>query len=343
MPLKRLLKSLVTGLLVAACLWTAPATAAGTTPLALVPQVDSFGNKVPGCLLYFFVAGTVASPQNAYSDFGLTQNPNPVLQCDQAGRVPMHWLADGLIHIRLTDSAGLVIVDTTMQVLGPSSGGGGGGGTVDPTSIFSTGNLKADYGTGPLSGFVRCNGLTIGNATSGATERANADTQPLFIRLYSVDPNLAVSGGRTGNALNDYNAGKTIALPDWRGRALAFLDDMGNGLAGRLTATFFGTAANVLGASGGAQQQGLSTANLPPYTPAGGITNGTITMNGTGGTTVGGAVNRVVDGDAPAGTANSQFSFSQAASTFAGTAQGGTSTGFSVVQPTMLATLYIKL
>jgi hypothetical protein len=158
-------------------LTSCPLHAAGTTPLALVPQVDSQGNPASACLLYFFVAGTTATPQNAYADFGLTQPLANPLSCDQAGRVPMHWLADGLIHIRLTDSFGLQIVDTTMQVLGPSSGGGGGGGTVDPTSIMSTGDLKVKYATGPLTGFVRTNGLTIGNAGSGATERANADTQ----------------------------------------------------------------------------------------------------------------------------------------------------------------------
>ncbi|MGH1556406.1 hypothetical protein ACRAWF_45655 [Streptomyces sp. L7] len=75
-------------------------------------------------LLNFYVAGTVATPQTAYADFGLTTPlPNPLV-CDQSGRVPLHWLADGLIHVRLTDSAGGVIVDNTLQVLGPSSGGG---------------------------------------------------------------------------------------------------------------------------------------------------------------------------------------------------------------------------
>jgi hypothetical protein len=36
-------------------------------------------------------------------------------------------------------------------VIGPSSGGGGGGGTVDPTTIATTGDVKATYGIGPIS------------------------------------------------------------------------------------------------------------------------------------------------------------------------------------------------
>jgi hypothetical protein len=334
------LKTLGFAILSAFALWTAPAQSAGTLPLAMAQQIDINGQPLAGCIVSFFVAGTVASPQNSFSDFGLSQNPNPILTCDQSGRIPMFWLADGLVHVRLTDFSGLQIIDTTMQVLGPSSGGGGGGGTVDPTAILATGDLKPKYGTGPLSGFVRLNGLTIGTATSGASERANADTQALFIYLYSVDPNLVVSGGRTGNALNDYNANKTITLPDWRGRALAALDDMGNSAAGRLTATFFGTSATVLGAGGGNQTNTLSVTNLPPITPAGTIVS---VVNGGAGALflvqapTGGPIN--IGGAGSGGTEV----VPTVASTFTGTPIGGASGPLAILPPMMLATIYIKL
>ena len=348
-----LLKKLANAALLAlfgTTLWMAapaPARAAGTTPLALAVQRDSFGNAVPGCLLYFYVAGTVATPQNAYSDFGLTSALGNPLSCDQAGRVPMHWLADGLIHIRLTTFDGTPIVDTTMQVLGPSAGGGGGGGTVDPTAIIATGDLKARYGTGVIAGFVRANGQSIGNATCGCSERANADTQALFIYLYNTDPNLTVSGGRTGNALNDFNAGKQLSLPDWRGRALAFLDDMGASAAGRLTSTYFGTSPTVLGAASSfADSRTMLVANLPPYTPAGAIGNGAITFPVAKITSSGGGSTAAIV-TSPSVSSSSDITGAlgpqQASSTFTGTAQGGTSTPFSVIQPTMLATIYLKL
>jgi hypothetical protein len=178
----------------------------------------------------------------------------------------MHFLADGLIHIALLDSTGATILDTTLPTLGSSSGGGGGG-TVDPTSIMSTGDLKVKYSTGVLAGFVRTNGLTIGNATSGASERANSDTQALFIFLYNCgDATLTVSGGRSGNAISDYNAGKTITLPNYSGRALAALDDQGAGAQGILTAPYFGVAATVLGAAGGFQNATIGIAFLPLIT-----------------------------------------------------------------------------
>lgn len=348
--MRKRLKTLAFAMLTALGLPALPALGAGTTPLSLVQQFDSSGQPLAGCLLYFFQAGTVATPQNAFADFGLTTPlPNP-LQCDASGRVPQHWLADGLIHIRLTDSSGVVQIDTTMQVLGPSSGGGGGGGTVDPTTILQTGDEKIRYGTGPLAGFVRENGLTIGNATSGATERANADTQNLFVYLYQTDPNLSVSGGRTGNALNDYNSGKTIALPDMRGRIDAFLDDMGNSAAGRLTSTFFGSGATTLGAAGGSQQAQLATANLPPYTPSGSIANGSISVSSSDGITSstcsggsGGCSVGIGGGGAFGFRIGPSFGVSQGASTFAGSAQGGTSAPFAILPPMMLKTVYIKL
>lgn len=104
----------------------APLHAAGTIPLALAIQLDTNGNVAANCRATFLQAGTVAAKQNVYADFSLTQPLSNPLSCDQAGRLPMFWLADGLIHVRLTTSAGAPIVDTTMQVLGPSSGGGGG-------------------------------------------------------------------------------------------------------------------------------------------------------------------------------------------------------------------------
>ena len=47
---------------------------------------------------------------------------------------------------------------------------------------------------------------------------------------------------------------------------------MGNSAAGRLTATYFGTAATVLGAAGGTESRTLTAAQLPasiPYTDPG--------------------------------------------------------------------------
>jgi hypothetical protein len=257
----------------------ATAQGAGTVPgFSLTPQFDLTGRIAPGCKLSIIQAGTVSTPQNAYSDSGLTLVlPNP-LTCDAAGRLPQWFVADGSIKLRLTTSAGVqIFVGDNLLVIGASSGGGGGS-PVDPTTILTTGDIKAVYGTGVVTGFVRLNGRTIGSATSGATERANSDVQALFLYLWGADANLTVSGGRGISAAADWASNKTIALPDFRGRVPAGLDDMGNSAASRLTSTYFGSAATTLGVTGGGESQTLTLAQAPT-----GITaTGTFSLSGSG-------------------------------------------------------------
>ncbi len=318
----------------------APVLAAGTTPFALVPQTDQGGSIAAGCKLYFYQSGTVATPQDSYVDYGLTtKNPWP-LTCDQGGRVPMHWLADGLVHLTLLDSFGGMLADTTMYALGPSSGGGGGGSSVDPTSLFQTGTIMSFYGSGARSGYVRANGLTIGNGTSGATERANNDVQGLFLYLYGADGSLTVSGGRSGNALADFNAGKQLTLPDMRGRVIAGDDSMGNGDAGRLAGGALAPGRFTLGYAGGESGHTLTVAEMPSHNHSiidpGHTHNTTATQVG-----VGGSPSLISGGT---GSPFGNFNFNVGSSLTGITVQNnGGGSSHNLMQPTMLATLYLKL
>lgn len=209
---------------------------AGTLTICLNQQFDQNGAPLAGGILYIYQAGTVSTLQNAYQDFGLsTPMPNPMtLPAD--GRIPMFWLADGLVHARLTDSYGVVRFDTTMQTIGPSSGGGGGGGGggVDPTSVLTTGDFKWRPTSETLTGWVKSNAQTIGSPTSGASERANNDTQSLFVYLWNnfTNAKCPVSGGRGSSGNADFAANKTIQLPDLRGVTPVGLDDMGSSARG---------------------------------------------------------------------------------------------------------------
>lgn len=210
---------------------------AGSISLSLSQQFDELGSPLSGGKLFFIQAGTTSTPQNAYYDTDLTLPlPNPVT-LDAAGRVPAFYLADGQIKIRLTSATGITQIEQdNLLVIGPSSGGGGGG-TVDPTTVFQTGDcLWLDY-QGTRNGWVRDNGRTIGSASSGATERANADTSALFVYLWNTfsDTICPVSTGRGANAAADFAANKTITLPDKRGYIPGGLDDMGNSAASRYT------------------------------------------------------------------------------------------------------------
>jgi hypothetical protein len=352
----------------------------GTISLSLTQQFDALGEPLAGGLLYFRQAGTVATPQNAFQDAALTiPHPNPIT-LNAAGRVPQFYLADGTIKILLTDRYGIEqITADNILVVGPSGGGGGGGG-VDPTTVFGTGDLKCVYGTAIISGWVRLNGRTIGNSTSGATERANADCQALFTYLWNADSGLSVSGGRGISGAADWAANKTINLPDCRTRAPAGLADMGNSALDTFGGVTFARGnATSIGAILGNARVTLVTANFPPYTPTGSLslstsvsTSVTTTVTSSlsaanvsiptrlytasvgasdlthlsAGNNAGadaGTTNWSVSGTVTSSASSPATSSASTTGSFTGNAQGGTSTAFDSISPYFLVTFYIKL
>ena len=100
---------------------------------------------------------------------------------------------------------------------------------------FTTGDLKPTMKNVADAGWVLCNDGTIGNATSGGTARANADTAALFSLLWTNVSNTyaPVSGGRGGSAAADFAANKTIGLTLMLGRALG-VAGAGAGLSARV-------------------------------------------------------------------------------------------------------------
>lgn len=149
----------------------------------------------------------------------------------------------------------------------------------DGTSVVAaaseiTGTVKDYIGTSAPAGYVLASGRTIGDASSGATERANADTATLFALIWDSMANTeaAVSGGRGASAAADFAAHKTIALPDARGRVIAGKDNMGGTAASRLTVGVSGITSTTLGASGGAEGVTLTAAQsgLPLHNHSGG-------------------------------------------------------------------------
>lgn len=104
----------------------------------------------------------------------------------------------------------------------------------DATYGFTTGDAKLTIKTVADTGWVMANDGTIGNAASGGTTRANADTAALYTLLWNNISNTyaAVSTGRGANAAADFAANKTIALPKALGRALA-VSGAGAGLTAR--------------------------------------------------------------------------------------------------------------
>ena len=122
---------------------------------------------------------------------------------------------------------------------------------------------------------------------------------------------------------------------------------MGGSAASRLSSTSIGTGGpTTLGGSGGADTKTLGTNNLPPYTPSGSVglssANTTIinpstiiSIQGTGGGSILG-----IGWNSGGTIANMGSSMS---ASFTGSAQGGTSTAFSLAQPTIIANKLLRI
>jgi hypothetical protein len=241
---------------------------AGTINLALTQQLDEYGEPLSGGQLYIIQAGTISTPQNPFQDTALSIVMANPITLDAAGRIPQFFLADGQIKVRLQDASGVVkFQQDNLLVIGPSAGGGGGGGSVDPTTVWQTGDMKIRYDNAIIAGFVRVNGKTIGGPSSTGSELADPSAQPLFNFLWGKDPTLVVApGGRGANAAADWAANKTIALPDGRNRLLMALADMGNSDIGYLANNTFTKGNQItLGSMLGAARLQLTQTQLPNH------------------------------------------------------------------------------
>jgi len=144
-----------------------------------------------------------------------------------------------------------------------------------PFSSFTvpTGTVWEFHGaTLPSGGWLWANGQTVGNATSNATGRANADTLALFMQIWTDFPNsirpILTSAGaassRGASALADFNANKQLPISDKRCVVSIGRDAMGGaGTLGLITDGGCGITGTVLGVSGGAQNVVLDNSQLP--------------------------------------------------------------------------------
>lgn len=230
--------------------------------LGLSTQFDASGLLARGCLLYVYEANT-STPVDVFSDFGLSSIHQFPIVGDGAGRLPAIWVDDGSYRIRLTTAAGVTIFDqASVTAVGASSGDSGGSVAADTENVFQTGDLLHVLVDTTRTGWVRCNGRTISSGSGAGTERANGDCEALFQYLWNnfSDALAPVSSGRGASATADFNANKTIGLPDARGKGLFGLDTMGNSAAGRITGA---TTPGTNGTTAGAQTVTLAQANLP--------------------------------------------------------------------------------
>ncbi len=202
---------------------------------------------------------------------------------------------------------------------------------------FTTGDAKFTFKDTADAGWVMADDGSIGDASSGATTRANADTEALFTLLWNkvADASAPVSSGRGANASADFAAHKKMTLPKTLGHALG-VAGAGSGLTSR-----------ALGSSVGAE---TAVADLAAHTHGVGTlaaaSGGAHTHNVTLNTDTGGGTGVRVDAVAAETTSVSGVISSDGAHTHTvsgATGSAGAGGGHNNMQPTTFLNLMVKL
>lgn len=197
---------------------------------------DENSQIASGAKAYFFSANT-NTPIVVYEDSDLTTPHAFPVVANSRGVLPVIYVPYAASAYRvLIRSANDITIYDAPYVANEAPPSAGGGIAVTTQQIFRTGFAMWLPQAGPLDGFVRMNGRTIGSLTSGATEYSSPDAESLFSWLWNKisDVYAPVSTGRGATAAVDWAANKTIVVPSMRGRIPIGADDMGN------------TAANVI-------------------------------------------------------------------------------------------------
>lgn len=311
--------------------------------LALTPRHDASDRPYVGAKAYFFNVGTT-TPQTTWTDEAESIPHDHPVVADANGVFPAVFLTEQSAHrIRITtaDDETLHDVDnvrvpTTTPPEFPDS-------ETPVEQLFQTGDVKWAIRSSAPTGWVRANGRSIGSAASGASERANPDTEGLFLHLWN-NTSLTVGGGRGGTAEGDWAADKTILLPDFRGRVVIGPDSFGNSAAGRVTDSNLGADSDTLLSAGGAETHTLIVAELPEHT-----LDATVTdpghdhplTNGSGVWRAAGAGNNL-----GAGSQSAQFTLSVESNTTGITvtnSEVGEDTPHNNLQPSIVIPAFIKL
>jgi len=178
-----------------------------------------------------------------------------------------------------------------------------------------TGDTKLTYRTTADDGWILADDGSIGSASSGASNRANDDTEDLYTLLYTnmSDAECPVSSGRGASAAADFAANKTLTVPLTLGRALGI-----SGTGASLTA-------RTLGDTVGEENHTPTLAETFAHDHIERTTNTATTTAGS----------------EPKGV-NDSTGFPNGSNTRT-TSSSGSSTAFNVVQPTSFLNLMIKL
>jgi microcystin-dependent protein len=192
---------------------------------------------------------TLVKPSNWNEDHTLVMDSGKILGRQTAGNGAVEQLDCSAAAAALLSQADIAAILTYLGVSPPTTGDG-----------------KITLKTAADTGWVLLDDGTIGNATSGASNRANADAQALFTLLYdnltdTTGPVLTSSGvgttrGAQGIASTAFANSCRISLPKQLGRAFI------------AAGTGSGLTARALGATGGEETHALTSGENASHTHA---------------------------------------------------------------------------
>jgi len=340
---------------------------AAILPPAKTTFFGNDGKPLTSGKVYFYVPNTTTLKTTWQDANENVANSNPVV-LDASGRAIIY--GNGIYRQVVRDRNNNLIWDAVTA----SVGTGGSTGSGDTEAV---GTIKAFAGFVPPSGYLFAYGQEVSRSTYATLFTAITLTTSAFctngspiltgltdttqipvgspVEINCMAPGTTVSSKTSNTVTVNNNASltttatavflpwgggngtNTFNIPDLRGRVFAGRDNMGGTAASRLTSTYYGIGADAIGAAGGAQSKVLVTANLPPYTPAGtnSTTSFTVTNNSIVTSSGSDSFVKAIAGGSGSTVLN--------AATFTGTAQGGTSTPFSVIQPSITANYIIKV
>lgn len=184
-----------------------------------------------------------------------------------------------------TGTAGSVMIrasngNMSELVIGPEGSvlTASGGAPAWSSPYVPTGVVVDFFGQSTPVGWVLCIGRTIGKETTEATELASDSCRALFVHLWNnfsdtICPIFASDSvtvaARGANAIEDWDAGKVITLPDFRGRTSvgADLENDSRGASGIITTATLAslTFPYTVGGKGGSERITLIADQLPQH------------------------------------------------------------------------------
>lgn len=310
---------------------------------------------------------------------------------------PANIYAGGDFSVLVTDSKGSLIftlpTSTDLQLAQYVSGGTAAAAIplADAGNYYSPKNVEAAFQTlGPLlaqmvtalagnvptgsrigylgatapSGWVLGVGKTIGDASSGATERNNADTVALYTlewntytdnTLYHIQDSAGSPTTRGASASIDFANHKRFPLPDYRNRVPATLDN-GAGGGNRITVAGGNFDGTIMGNAGGTENTTLSTAQLPAHTHTATVSDpghnhtqnshthvAVISANNFNSNVSGGGVGIVSGVNSGSSSAVTAVNIANTTGVTVTNANTGSGSAHAIVQPTIIENTIIKL